>query len=521
MKDVMLSQAMTTIVTSRLRTALERLLAALSDPARRERSVVLVLVAYALVWTLYGVLAKGSQDLHYDMAELVTLAREPAFGYARHPPFAAMVVKAWFTVFPLTDASYYLLAMTVASVALWIAWRLSAYYLDGEKRVVGLALLMFIPFFNFHALKFNVNTVLMPLWAVTTLWFLRSFETRSWIYAALAGLGAAGAMLGKYWSIFLLAGLGLAALHDTRRAAYFRSAAPWITIAAGVVVLAPHLVWLYQNDFAPFSFAVSQHGEKSLATALKGTFGYLAGAAAYAAIPVALAFAATRPRSDALVDTLSPSTPERRLVAMVFWMPLLIPAAIAPFAGVELVSLWTMSAWTLLPVVLLSSPLLTVTRESAVRIVAAAVIFPLVTAIAAPVIALAIHYAGVKPGAAHSRLLANAVEQAWRQTSDRPLRLVGGEADLAFGVAFYSSERPSAFPDFDWRLASWMTPARIARDGIALVCAISDQGCVTKAESLAAEGAAGRRSEVILQRRYWGVSGDSGRYLILTVPPRM
>jgi len=55
---------------------------------------------------------------------------------------------------------------------------------------VALALLTFIPFFNFHALKFNVNTVLMPLWAVTTFWFLRSYTMRSPTYAALAGVGA-------------------------------------------------------------------------------------------------------------------------------------------------------------------------------------------------------------------------------------------------------------------------------------------------------------------------------------------
>jgi hypothetical protein len=506
-------------LTSRLRAAVERLVAALADPARSERTVIGVLVAYAALWTLYGILAKGSQDLHYDMAELVTLAREPALGYARHPPLAAMAVKAWFAVFPLTDASYYLLAMTVASLTLWIAWRLFGDYLEGDKRVVGFALLTLIPFFNFHALKFNVNAVLMPLWAVTTLWFLRSFETRSLLYAALAGLGAAGTMYGKYWSVFLLAGLGIAALLDSRRAAYFRSAAPWVTIAVGLLMLTPHLLWLYQHDFAPFSFAVTQHGERSLAASLKGALSYLAGAVAYAVVPVALAFLAARPNRDALLDTLSPSTPQRRLVAFAFWLPLLIPAAVAPFAGVELVSLWTMSAWTLLPVVLLSSPLIAVPRVATIRVVTIAIAFPLVMTLAAPLIALGIHHAGVKPGAAHSRLLAKAVEHFWREVSDQPLRLVGGDADLAFGVAFYAGEKPSAFPDLDPSFATWITPARIARDGIAVVCPVESKDCVSKADALAA-GRAPQRREVTLTRTHWGMTGAPARYLILMVPPR-
>jgi hypothetical protein len=64
---------------------------------------------------------------------------------------------------------------------------------------------MFIPFYNFHALKFNPNTVLLPTWAGTTFWFLRSYKTRGVIYSALAGIGAGACMLGKYWSVFLLA----------------------------------------------------------------------------------------------------------------------------------------------------------------------------------------------------------------------------------------------------------------------------------------------------------------------------
>ncbi len=38
----------------------ERLTVALTDPARRERAVLLVLAAYAAVWTLYGMIAKAS-----------------------------------------------------------------------------------------------------------------------------------------------------------------------------------------------------------------------------------------------------------------------------------------------------------------------------------------------------------------------------------------------------------------------------------------------------------------------------
>ena len=165
--------------SDRLFAPIERLIAALSDPLRRERTAIMVLAAYVAAWTLYGVLAKGSQDIHPDMAEIAIWSREPAFGYSKHPPLAPWLAAAWFALFPATDWSFYLLAMVVAGVALWIAWRLAGDYLDDDKRALALLLLMLVPFFNFHALKFNVNTVLMPMWGATALCFLRSFERRS------------------------------------------------------------------------------------------------------------------------------------------------------------------------------------------------------------------------------------------------------------------------------------------------------------------------------------------------------
>jgi 4-amino-4-deoxy-L-arabinose transferase-like glycosyltransferase len=139
-----------------------------------------------------------------------------------------------------------LFAILYATSGLWLAWRLYGRLLTPDKRIVALACLTFVPYFNFHGLRFDHNAVLGPLWAATALCFIRSYDTRAPLWAALAGAAAAAAMLGKYWSIFLLAGLALAAITDVRRAAYFRSAAPWITIAVGALLLAPHFIWLVQ-----------------------------------------------------------------------------------------------------------------------------------------------------------------------------------------------------------------------------------------------------------------------------------
>jgi dolichyl-phosphate-mannose-protein mannosyltransferase len=283
--------------------------------------------------------------------------------------------------------------MLMPTIALWIVWRLSEDYLESEKRVAGVALLMLIPFYNFHALKFNANTVLLPTWAATTFWFLRSYRTRSAVYSALVGIGAASCMLGKYWSAYLLAGLIVAALTDSRRSAYLRSAGPWIAVVAGFVVLSPHLVWLYQYEFAPFEYAVAKNAS-SFSGAMVRAFTYIAGCAGYAAVPSLLVMVMARPSGATIVDIFWPLDSDRRLVAVTFWGPLLLPTIIALVSGTNITSLWSMPAWSLLPMLLLSPPTVKIQLIEARRILAVAVAAPLVMLIGAPVIALATHYAG-------------------------------------------------------------------------------------------------------------------------------
>jgi 4-amino-4-deoxy-L-arabinose transferase-like glycosyltransferase len=496
-----------------------RLADALVDPQRRDRTAIQLLTAYIAVWTLYGVLSKGAQDIHFDMGEAVAWSREPALGY-NHPPLSAWLVKAWFTIFPLADWAYYLLAITVAGLGLWIAWVLSERWLDGEKRAAGLALLTLVPFFNFHALRYNANSVLIPLWAATTLWFLRSFETRELASAALTGVAAACAMLGKYWSIVLIMGLVVAAVSDSRRTTYFRSPAPWVTIAVGSLALSPHIAWAVTHGFSPVGFALNKYPAGTLLNAAIGALHFVAGGAAYVGAPVVLAATATFPSRAAVIDALWPGTPHRRIVAVAFWAPLAVAILIGLLAQVLISSLWTMSAFTLLPVVLLSSPLIVLQRGALVRLLTLAVAVPILATLAAPVIAFVTHRNGVPNHGTHYRLVAAAIDQAWRATTAQPLRLVGSDTNLVNGAAFYLSDQPSTLNVLlPWQ-TPWVDETRIAKQGMALVCATQDTACMRAIDALASRLPRGKRNEVEIARTYLGSLGKTERYLIITIPPK-
>ena len=72
-------------------------------------------------------------------------------------------------------------------------------------------------------------------------------------------------------------------------------------------------------------------------------------------------------------------------------------------------------------------------------------------------------------------------------------------------------------PEFDLRIAPWVTPERVKREGYAIVC--DHPGCVRAAERRIASEPQAVRRELELARSYLGRPGPSARFTIVIVPP--
>jgi hypothetical protein len=238
------------------------------------------------------------------------------------------------------------------------------------------------------------------------------------------------------------------------------------------------------------------------------------------AVPVVLAALAARPSGAALRDTVWPEAPARRLTLLAFALPLALPLVLAVAAREQVVSLWSIGSMTLLPVVLLSSPAVALTRIAVRRIVGIALAFPLVALAAAPLVAYRIHQEGVPNYATHYSGLARAVERAWAETSDRPLRFLGSYNNLLYGVLFYLPRRVSPLEIVEPRVTPWVDDAEVARGGIALVCPVEETGCMKVLEERAASARTSRRIEVAIARRYMGTDDRPDRFVIVTLRPR-
>jgi hypothetical protein len=69
--------------------------------------MAVVLGWYFVVWSLYAVIAKSSQDIRTDMGEFVARSCEVSLGTAKSPPLGVWLLRVWFGIFPREDWAYY------------------------------------------------------------------------------------------------------------------------------------------------------------------------------------------------------------------------------------------------------------------------------------------------------------------------------------------------------------------------------------------------------------------------------
>jgi 4-amino-4-deoxy-L-arabinose transferase-like glycosyltransferase len=470
-----------------------------------------------MAWTTFHLIANASLDLHADSVEVYAWSRHLAAGYYKHPPLDAFVAALWFALFPAADWSFYLLGTTNAALALFAVDLIARRYLRGDKRLIALLLLLLTPFYQFHSERFGANQVLLWTWPLATFCFLRAFETRNIAWSAAAGTAAALAMLGKYYSAYLIASFIVAAAVHPRRWRYLRSSSPWVSCGVGLALLAPHLRWLVANDFAPFVYAAGVHRAATPSDLTVNVAIYLISALAYVAVLVAVYLLAVRPGRQTLADALWPSAPDRRMLVVLLIAQLLLPPATAPFLGMQITALWTMSAWFLLPIVLLTPSAVDLSRTDANRVALGVGAMTIAALLVAPGVAWVRHLNGTKQGREYYRLLSTKITEEWWRFTPTPLSIVQGHEELIGAVAFYSPAHPDALPGLS--VVSWINATELERKGWVQVCFSRDPDCQEQIRMQVLARPDTRRFEIDVARSFLGKLGKPERFLVALVAP--
>jgi 4-amino-4-deoxy-L-arabinose transferase-like glycosyltransferase len=465
-----------------------------------------ILGAFVVVWMIFWTISAASVDVHVDADEALNWARHFAFGY-KHPPMTGWLFIIWFSIFPHRQWAVDLLIVTTCAVALGVTWRLLRDHLDKNRALLGLIALILVPLYDIKAEVLNANTVMAPFWAAALLFYLRARRDLRVTDAFLAGAFASLTMLGKYWAVFLLAGMAVAVFVGPGTRRFWRSPVPYVMAAGAAIVIAPH-VWWVLNDRASVQFAQSVAEHAPFGAVLGKTIFYVLGAVAYVAVPLVF-LVGLWPGRAAVADIIWPTEEDRRQAWVLLLVPLILPALLNLVVPYRLTPDWTFPNWALLPVVLYGSRFLVVDDRAVARAGVFAMAAVLVILIATPVIACVRLTNGPDQYRPHFRQVA-VLAQSMTGT---PIQRFWGSASVIGGLPFYLPEAQRMVPDPLSEDGMAMTKAH----GLLVVCLLDDAACLPTSDGLVKTGA--RTRDVALTRSFLGLSSPPLNVRITVAPP--
>jgi len=491
--------------------------------ARADREAVrlsLLLAVHTIIWIVGAWLYRTNLDTATDMLENYVWGIEWQPGYYKHPPAFAWMAASWFKIFPRTDLAYFALSSLNATLGICGIVALARRFLPlRDALIVGLAMAV-TPIYTTLAIKFNANTVLLFLWPWAAYFFVRYVQTGTWRSALALGAAAALAMLGKYFSITLLAGLGLAGLMRPAWRAQLLRPRTLLAVLAGTAVLGPHLVWLVQNDFPTFAYADERIQEISdpFHVMLLEKVPYALTQLAYL-LPAMAFLALLLPRRrlaalGAMLHALLRPSLDRNL----WWLSMgtfFAVCAVSVVTRTHLSALWGNTQWFAIMafwLVVLKQRGFELDTRGIVR--GMTVYWVLVLALSAVL--------GYADAARHHRgailpraELAHAARQLWQERVGLPLAIVTGNDKEAKAIAFYGKNLTHYWDMYEPGNTPWVGRADVIREGALVVCRSSDDDCIR----IAAAFTRARPTPLTVHKQAWGLRLPDYRYQVFLLPP--
>ncbi|EEE43160.1 glycosyltransferase family 39 protein [Roseibium alexandrii] len=194
-----------------------------------------------------------------DVVEGFAWGREFQLGYTKHPPMQAWLLElSYHLTGGYAYGAYWLSAISIG-IGYWFIWLIGKELgFSEQQRFWAIVLTSVTFYFTLPVPEFNPNILQIPVWAGMIYFFLRALNSGAARYWILLGALAAIGFYTKYFVFLLIGTIGLYTLvyADGRR--YLATSGPWICSVSFLLLVAPHLYWLYETDFLTFRYAIGR-----------------------------------------------------------------------------------------------------------------------------------------------------------------------------------------------------------------------------------------------------------------------
>jgi len=216
------------------------------------------LTIHLILWTLIPSLTNNNLPL--DTIEALAWGSNLDWGFNKHPPMSAFMVEIFYSIFGSNDWAYYLLSQIFVIFSFFVIFQFSKEILNNEiLALTSVLLLEGIYFYNFTTPEFNVNVCQIPFWVLTVYYSWKIFNQKIPLFkdCVIVGIFAVCGFLTKYLFIYLLLAIDLFFIYliffKKERKFHFNYL---ISVEVFLVLLIPHIIWLFNNDFITIKYGL-------------------------------------------------------------------------------------------------------------------------------------------------------------------------------------------------------------------------------------------------------------------------
>ena len=219
-------------------------------------------LSHLIIWTLIPSLT--NKNLPLDTIEALAWGSNLDWGFDKHPPMSAFFSEVFFNIFGAQDWAYYLLSQIFLVTAFYYVFKLACEILENLKlALISVLLLVSIYFYNFTSPEFNVNVCQLPFCSLVVYYSWKIYNSKKIEFkdCFLIGLFGAIGFLSKYLFLYLLTSICLLFVYSIFINKTKKFDFKYLIIfEVFLVLLVPHLIWLFNNEFITITYGLKRTG---------------------------------------------------------------------------------------------------------------------------------------------------------------------------------------------------------------------------------------------------------------------
>ena len=219
-------------------------------------------LSHLIIWTLVPSLT--NRNLPLDTIEALAWGSNLDWGFNKHPPMSAFFSEVFFQIFKSQDWAFYLLSQIFVVTSFYVVFKFAQKIFGNNKlSLISVFLLESIYFYNFTTPEFNVNICQLPFWSLVVFYSWKIYDSKKIeiIDCFLIAFFAAIGFLSKYLFIYLLISIAILFFYLI----FYKKAKRFdfkyiIIFEIFLILLVPHLIWLFDNNFITISYGLKRTG---------------------------------------------------------------------------------------------------------------------------------------------------------------------------------------------------------------------------------------------------------------------